>query len=916
METATPDTTGAGFDPEAIMEALRAKSGSDSSVSEAGEEGAADASSKADGTNNTGGGGYAVCDLCNQVVDGSTADHLAAEHGDLRARCDPALPAPIATAPVPLALPEMGAYSHGCVAGADRGEETFNVIRRATAQLRRLLENVEAQSQVLLFGSCVTMGLWDGAGDADYTVYFPKKIDPETSEPPHRFQTETVIGLARKLRYGGFLFEELEVVTRSRVPLVRRKRDTKRPYVLSDLSEPYCIEYRFGSADDRDKFNYNEVARIEKLGGVLSGDNIGRNKLAIMFADGACALKLFARPEFIGKPTKQWKLHGRLPEVFSVDFDLSCRTFGIRNSWFLRTYMKQCSIFRAGNLFVKEWSKRCGINNSRRGFLTSYAVANLWMYFLLRSGRATFVDPRDDEWLPVLPTVPAYGEVSYIPLWPYPAGSADDAACKTELGAAICGFFRFYAEEFDWADEVVSLRRDCSAPGGVVTKQSLGWTAGSETDTVILRDRVFYGICIEDVYEDDLNLGRHLSPAKAAWLIGQFQAAWGLCAGGQWATLLNDGYLRRAEETLALAVHRHLLMSDGLSTVGAIRHTLRGDHADLLATYEIFHRVSELWHDYDQAAAENANNKQHRRHGLELIAAPALSAGNSTDEWAAVSGAALLPGAVAEPNPDPDARVIFLANGEVLPNGGEADAAAVAEWLVAKQVHFQSAAAAVSRMRNELQVALAEGDGSADPPAPRPLDVRFVTALVSRAFFVADGLAFSSYRAREAFLKHLSAAAECLSVPESAATVAALLSSARRADGAAAIVPVVAACYAQEPGEELCPDTLDFIFTSKQYVARHANTGNPEPTALLLKHRAKDSIENNKSRVQKAAAERSTQNQERSSAPARAGPIRRDSGTAKTAACTWCKTTGVTTYATNQPSVDPGRYCMPCWKNY
>lgn len=227
------------------------------------------------------------------------------------------------------------------------------------------------------------------------------------------------------------------------------------------------------------------------------------------------------------------------PELYNLDFDLSFRVFGIRNSQLLRRYLMQHPCARPGAMILKEWSKRSGVNNSVNGFLTSYAVAIMWLYFLLQKRVVKFVDPVKDipaslEGCPMNPV--------YVPMVDPKWTKEEQTLYATQGGDLLVEFFYFYAVEFDWKNHVVSLNRP-----GITTKSSLGWceegegfayhpqTGGTGNNNgssvggtelgggstslapslqVPRRHAVQYNFCIEDPYEENLNLGRHMGLTK------------------------------------------------------------------------------------------------------------------------------------------------------------------------------------------------------------------------------------------------------------------------------------------------------------------------------------------------------------------------------------------------------------------
>lgn len=227
------------------------------------------------------------------------------------------------------------------------------------------------------------------------------------------------------------------------------------------------------------------------------------------------------------------------PELYNMDFDLSFRAFGIRNSLLLRRYLLSHPCARPGALVLKDWSKASGVNNSMNGYLTSYAVNILWIYYLVHQGLIPYVDPIFD----IPSSLRANKEVDpqYAAMIDPEWSPEQQAQLELQAGELLLGFFYYYAFVFDWERHVVSLNRP-----GVTTKASIGWdmedvspssamgsvggshlhhhgpdtdatSGGSSGAAAVRRHRATtrYAFCIEDPYEDNLNLGRHMGVVKA-----------------------------------------------------------------------------------------------------------------------------------------------------------------------------------------------------------------------------------------------------------------------------------------------------------------------------------------------------------------------------------------------------------------
>lgn len=225
------------------------------------------------------------------------------------------------------------------------------------------------------------------------------------------------------------------------------------------------------------------------------------------------------------------------------------RRCGVLNSALLRRYIDQQPHLRYLCLVVKRWSKLTGLNTATSpdgSGLTSYGFHLLIVYYALRRQLVQYVPPKRILLEDIEP-VPAP-----LPLC-FPASAAFTAAAaaataesslsleslieKDEQAAALVGgwaldFTRFYLHEFDYQHEVVCISRGAerfspstehtsSGAGAVaaahplyVTKEMLQWTKQEEYMARSRGEYLFYRFCIEDPYEMNLNVGRHMSSVK------------------------------------------------------------------------------------------------------------------------------------------------------------------------------------------------------------------------------------------------------------------------------------------------------------------------------------------------------------------------------------------------------------------
>ena len=171
------------------------------------------------------------------------------------------------------------------------------------------------------------------------------------------------------------------------------------------------------------------------------------------------------------------------PAGFPYNFDLSCQTDGVINSWWLRKYILQYPVARPLVMLVKSWSKAWAVNDPRRGRLNSYAVTLMVLYFLCERGAIEHLPPLQPSpaELATLPPVPEFVDVQ-----------VNDAVWGA-VRELLPQFFEFYA---DWNDDLV-LSMASSPAAGAVTKAAKGWE--------------HYVFCLEDPFLLDLNVARNIS---------------------------------------------------------------------------------------------------------------------------------------------------------------------------------------------------------------------------------------------------------------------------------------------------------------------------------------------------------------------------------------------------------------------
>eukprot|EP00930_Biecheleria_cincta_P101486 TRINITY_DN93135_c0_g1_i1.p1 TRINITY_DN93135_c0_g1~~TRINITY_DN93135_c0_g1_i1.p1 ORF type:complete len:538 (-),score=65.97 TRINITY_DN93135_c0_g1_i1:349-1869(-) len=132
----------------------------------------------------------------------------------------------------------------------------------------------------------------------------------------------------------------------------------------------------------------------------------------------------------------------------SVDVDLSCHNLqALQNTYLLRAYSDLSPIIQSLILCVKFWSKREGVNGAPNGYLSSYSLTLMVLYFLQVDTELA---------MPCLPIehFSCYGQSPEISNFAW--------TCRMPLAAVLRKFFTFYGVPggmgFDWGSEVVSVR--------------------------------------------------------------------------------------------------------------------------------------------------------------------------------------------------------------------------------------------------------------------------------------------------------------------------------------------------------------------------------------------------------------------------------------------------------------------------
>ncbi|XP_052502479.1 poly(A) RNA polymerase GLD2 isoform X1 [Budorcas taxicolor] len=147
-------------------------------------------------------------------------------------------------------------------------------------------------------------------------------------------------------------------------------------------------------------------------------------------------------------------------KVSCVEFDLNVNNIvGIRNTFLLRTYAYLENRVRPLVLVIKKWASHHDINDASRGTLSSYSLVLMVLHYL-----QTLPEP-------ILPSIQKIYPESFSPS--IQLHLVHQAPCNvppylskndSNLGDLLLGFLKYYATEFDWNSQMISVREAKAIP--------------------------------------------------------------------------------------------------------------------------------------------------------------------------------------------------------------------------------------------------------------------------------------------------------------------------------------------------------------------------------------------------------------------------------------------------------------------
>ncbi|KAI9313558.1 hypothetical protein BX666DRAFT_706177 [Dichotomocladium elegans] len=215
--------------------------------------------------------------------------------------------------------------------------------------------------------------------------------------------------------------------------------------------------------------------------------------------------------------------------LFDPETQLACdinvnNTLALQNTKMIKTYVALDSRVRPLIMLIKYWTKQRRLNDAANGgTLSTYT----WTCMVIN-----FLQMREPPILPVLHQL---------------SGDKDDNSFFTDvdtlqgfgianeesLGGLLYAFFRRYAIEFDYDEQVVSVRH-----GQYLSKEEKGWNTGRNKQS----------FCVEEPFNTTRNLGNSADQESVRGLVVEFQRACFLLANCTSLDLVCEPYVPSPNE--------------------------------------------------------------------------------------------------------------------------------------------------------------------------------------------------------------------------------------------------------------------------------------------------------------------------------------------------------------------------------
>ncbi|QSZ37358.1 hypothetical protein DSL72_009456 [Monilinia vaccinii-corymbosi] len=206
-------------------------------------------------------------------------------------------------------------------------------------------------------------------------------------------------------------------------------------------------------------------------------------------------------------------------KIFDPDLKLFCdmnvnNTLALENTRMIKTYIEIDPRVRPLAMIIKHWTKSRVINDAAfGGTLSSYT----WICMIIN-----FLQSREP------PVLPALHQRPHLKLPTKDGGESsfgDDVNAlrefgqknKSTLGELLFQFFRFYGHEYDYENQVVSVRS-----GKQISKQEKGWSIGTNNT-----------LCVEEPFNVGRNLGNTADEFSVVGIHMEMRRAFDLISVGK-----------------------------------------------------------------------------------------------------------------------------------------------------------------------------------------------------------------------------------------------------------------------------------------------------------------------------------------------------------------------------------------------
>lgn len=253
-------------------------------------------------------------------------------------------------------------------------------------------------------------------------------------------------------------------------------------------------------------------------------------------------------------PANRKETHPLVNELPKTGFGIQCdinfsNEVALHNTLLLRCYNHCDPRVRPLVLAVKTWTKRRQINSPYHGTLSSYGYVLMVLHFLINVAtppvlpnlQLAWRPPQQGSWSSALNSETIVNGCD-VRFWRNEeeinslAGKGMLTHNKENLGSLLRGFFEYYSHQgpqvigggFFWGRDVISIR----TKGGLITKQSKGWTGAKTTVGDVAQSdqhkniRHRYLLAIEDPFELDHNVARVVAHNGIVAIRTELRRAW------------------------------------------------------------------------------------------------------------------------------------------------------------------------------------------------------------------------------------------------------------------------------------------------------------------------------------------------------------------------------------------------------